>query len=65
MAHPTENMITKGHWAVGVEWPVVGSKGDQYTVTLLDRGWECSCPAYRMCKHIKGVEAKFLGEEDV
>ena len=65
MAHPTENMLTKGHWAVGVEWPVVDSKGDQYTVTLLDRGWECSCPAYRMCKHIKGVEAKFLGEENV
>jgi len=44
-------------------WPVTGSKGDQYSVEMLDRGWECSCPAYRLCKHIKGVEAKFLGEE--
>ena len=63
MAHPTEAINTKGHWAVGTVWPVTGSEGDQYSVEMLDRGWECSCPAYRLCKHIKGVEAKFLGEE--
>tara|TARA_R110000796_G_C14217726_1_gene394160 strand:- start:10 stop:201 length:192 start_codon:yes stop_codon:yes gene_type:complete len=63
MAFASEQINTKGHWAVGVVWPVTGSKGDQYSVEMLDRGFECSCPAYRKCKHIKGVEAKFLGEE--
>ena len=32
MAHASEIVNTKGHWAVGVKWPVVGSKGDAYTV---------------------------------
>ena len=50
-------------FAVGTKWPVTGSKGDQYEVEMVHWGWECSCPAYRKCKHIKGVEAKFLGEE--
>jgi hypothetical protein len=63
MAFASEQINTKGHWAVGVVWPVTGSKGDQYSVEMLDRGWECSCPAYRLCTHIKGDEAKFLGEE--
>lgn len=49
---------TKGHWAVGVSWPVTGSKGNKYTVTMLDGGWDCSCPAYRKCKHIRSVEEK-------
>ena len=65
MAHLSEKINTKNHWAVGTRWPVTGSKGDQYTVEMVHWGWECSCPAYRKCKHIKGVEAKFLGEEDV
>ena len=63
MAHATELMKTKGHWAVGVQWPVLGSKGNQYTVELTDFGWECDCPARVKCKHIKGVEEKFLGAD--
>ena len=47
MAHASEKMVTKGHWAVGIEWPVTGSKGDQYTVTLRDRGWDCNCIAWK------------------
>jgi len=62
MAFASEQINTKGHWAVGVVWPVTGSKGDQYSVEMLDRGFECSCPAYRKCKHIKSIEEKF---EDV
>ena len=54
MAHASEKMITKGHWAVGIEWPV----------TLRDSGWDCNCIAWRKCKHIKAVESKFLGEDN-
>lgn len=54
---------TKGHHLVGVEWPVIGSKGDEYTVVMQDRGFECNCPAYVKCKHIKGIESILKGDE--
>jgi hypothetical protein len=63
MGHPAESINTKDHWAVGFEWTVVGSKGDRYTVEMTNYGFECSCPAYRKCKHIKGVEQRFEDEE--
>lgn len=59
MTHPSEIVNTKGHWAVGVKWPVTGSKGDKYIVEMLDSGFECNCIAFRKCKHIKSVEEKF------
>ena len=31
----TDQINFKDHPFVGVEWPVTGSKGDQYTVCLL------------------------------
>lgn len=40
----------------GQTWSVTGSKGDQYTVSLLDGRWSCSCPGANFrgsCKHIK------------
>ena len=30
-----EQINFKNHPFVGVEWPVIGSKGDQYTVVML------------------------------
>lgn len=62
MSHPSEHINTKGHWAVGTQWPVTGSKGDAYTVEMTDYGFECNCVAYRKCKHIKSVEARFVEE---
>jgi|TARA_B110000908_G_scaffold98554_1_gene116352 hypothetical protein len=56
---PSEVIITKGHWAAGTEWNAIGSKGDQYTIKLTDAGWQCDCPAFRKCKHIKSIEEKF------
>lgn len=59
MAHASDIINTRGHWAVDVQWPVVGSRGDKYIVTMTDHGFECTCIAYRKCKHIKHVEEKF------
>lgn len=59
MSHSSNIVNTKGHWAVGVRWPVVGSRGDKYTVEMTDFGFECNCIAYRKCKHIKQVEELF------
>ena len=47
MSHASEIVNTKGHWAVGVKWPVMGSKGDAYTVEMTDYGFDCNCAAYR------------------
>ena len=58
----TDQINFKDHPFVGVEWPVTGSKGDQYTVVMHNKGFSCDCPAYVKCKHIKGVEAGILGE---
>jgi uncharacterized Zn finger protein len=63
MAYTSEVMETRGHHLVGVQWPVIGSKGDEYIVTMYDRGWECTCPAWRKCKHIKGVEQGLVNDK--
>ena len=60
MSHPSDKINTEGHWAVGIQWPVIGSKGNRYTVEMTDKGFECDCPAYRKCKHIKSIEENWL-----
>ena len=64
MSHASEIVNTKGHWAVGVQWPVIGSRGDNYTVTMTDYGFDCDCIAYRKCKHIKSIEERFDDPSD-
>jgi hypothetical protein len=44
------------------EWSFTGSKGNLYTVSRIDGGYTCTCPAanfqrHKDCKHI--VEVKF------
>lgn len=58
MAHKSEIINTNNHHLVGIRWPVIGSKGDQYTVTMLDKGFDCNCISFRKCKHIKSVEER-------
>ena len=53
MAHPSEIINTNKHPFTGVTWPVTGSKGDEYKVTMYDSGFSCTCIAFRKCKHIK------------
>ena len=60
MAHPSNEINTKGHPFKGVVWPVTGSRGNEYRVTLYDSGFDCSCIAFRKCKHIREVENKIL-----
>ena len=61
MAHTSEVINTENHPFVGVKWPITGSKGDEYTVTMYDKGFDCNCIAYRKCKHIKEVEDGICG----
>ena len=61
-SHESDIIDTQGHPFVGVQWPVTGSKGDVYTVEMTNYGFDCNCPAYRKCKHIKGVEERLINE---
>ena len=63
MAHESEIINTYKHPFVGVRWPVTGSKGDPYTVTMRDSGFDCNCISFRKCKHIKEVEKRIVGED--
>jgi uncharacterized Zn finger protein len=52
------SLNTKGHWLLGVVWPIIGSKGDPYEVELVEGGFKCSCTGFTMhgkCKHIQQV----------
>jgi uncharacterized Zn finger protein len=57
--HPSDEINTKGHFAVGFVWSVAGSKNNLYNVVMADRGFSCTCPAFKKCKHIKSVEDGF------
>lgn len=59
MAHQAENIETRGHHLIGVRWPVIGSRGDQYHVEMTNWGFDCNCMAFVKCKHIKSIEEKF------
>jgi hypothetical protein len=43
-------------------WSVDGSKGNKYTVTLINNIWSCTCPAFNYsgnglsCKHIQNIK---------
>jgi len=50
---------------VGISWPVKGSKGNDYQVTLHDKGFECECVGFSFhgsCKHSKAVVAQIEGQ---
>ena len=55
--YPSDEINTKGHWAVGFEWSV---KGKDYIIAMKDKGFTCTCPAFKKCKHIVAVEEGFL-----
>ena len=63
MAHESEIINTYKHPFVGIKWPVTGSQGNTYTVTMRDSGFDCDCIAFRKCKHIKEVEKRIVGED--
>ena len=48
----------KGHWMVGTVWPVKGSKDNEYSVELHDKGFDCDCPGFTFrgsCKHSQAI----------
>ena len=47
---------------VGIRtWPVQGSRGDTYTVSLEDNRWTCTCPGHGFrgrCRHVDEVRTQ-------
>jgi len=44
---------------VSQSWGVKGSKGNEYTVTVSEDQWSCTCPGFgfrRKCRHIKEIK---------
>lgn len=53
----------KNHWAIDTEYPIIGSKGDKYTVRFTEKGLTCDCIGMTMhgkCKHSTGVLEKWI-----
>lgn len=45
---------------LGRTWTVAGSKGNQYTVTLSQGSWSCTCPGHgfrNRCRHVDELRA--------
>lgn len=52
---------SKDHWMVGTVWPVKGSKDNEYSVELTDKGFTCDCTGFTFrgkCKHSTGINKK-------
>ena len=58
-----------GHHLVGFSWPVISQRtGEEYSVTMTDYGFNCSCVAglmNRKCKHAKEVYEKLTCDAPV
>lgn len=55
----TFGFILEEEKPVGQTWSVQGSKGDTYTVELLDGTYTCTCSGFKFrgkCKHIESVQ---------
>jgi len=62
--HPSEVIQTTNHFLVGFVWEKIGSKGNKYSITMFNKGFACSCPAWKKCKHITAVEEQLAYEGD-
>ena len=54
----------KDHVWVGITWPVTGSTGNEYSVELTDKGFECDCKGFGWhgyCKHSRSVVKQVEG----
>lgn len=60
-----EDINFRGHWAIGTQWSVTGSKDNVYTVEFTERGLTCDCIGMQMhgrCKHTRAIGEKFILE---
>lgn len=59
---PDDVFDFKTHWAVGLEYPIEGSKGNTYTVEITPKGFTCDCTGmtfHGKCKHTQSVAQRW------
>ena len=55
-------MNLKDHWALGTQYEIAGSKGNQYVVEITPKGFTCDCIGMTMhgkCKHTRAVAERW------
>lgn len=56
---------TEGSIFVGIDFPMVGSKGDQYSVSMHEKGFSCTCTGFAMhgrCKHVTAIVDRLVSD---
>jgi len=55
-------MNLEDHWALGTQYSIAGSKGNEYTVEITPKGFTCDCIGMTMhgkCKHTQSVAERW------
>lgn len=66
---PLIDVHTSAYAGLGLVWPVEGSRGDKYNVSLLSHGWHCDCFGFRrakigVCKHVVKIDQLVGGDHE-
>jgi hypothetical protein len=64
--YKSRDIITKKHFLVDTIWPVKGSKGNEYSVKMHEKGFTCECLGFTYngkCKHTTQVISSLTNEE--
>ena len=64
--YKSPDIITKKHFLVDTIWPVKGSKGNEYSVKMHEKGFTCECLGFTYngkCKHTSQVISSLTNEE--
>ena len=63
--YKSPDIITKKHFLVDTIWPVKGSKGNEYSVKMHEKGFTCECLGFTYngkCKHTTQVTSHLTNE---
>ena len=63
--YKSPDIITKKHFLVDTIWPVKGSKGNEYSVKMHEKGFTCECLGFTYngkCKHTTQVISSLTNE---
>ena len=64
--YKSPDIITKKHFLVDTIWPVKGSKGNEYSVKMHEKGFTCECLGFTYngkCKHTSYVTSLLINED--
>jgi hypothetical protein len=66
--HKDDRYKTEGNVFVGIDFPITGSKGDRYFVSMHEKGFTCSCIGFTVrgkCRHIEIIVKRLTGHHEM